>query len=118
MRTDHDPSAMVERALYFRDQCLEWAEQLWHLPEIKRKMEAEAIKWEKFAASVRRDAQMVVDSRMLIAKADQILKGQRPSQTFVRPVPAGQKRTRNQSELGSSPPITGQGIACRRPWLR
>lgn len=63
---------MAERALYYRDQCLEWA-ALTPLPEIKIKMQAQAASWEKFAANLRRDAEAIERSHIAISKANDIL---------------------------------------------
>lgn len=79
MGTPRDPNAIIELALYYRDQCLEWAALASTSDDLKLVAQRHAFIWDRLAADVRRDAKLIADSRALIAEANQLLKGDRGS---------------------------------------
>ena len=72
--TGHDLRKTIERMLFFRDQCLEWA-SINHIPtDLKFIAETQAAIWDELATNIERDAKLIADSRARIAAADELLK--------------------------------------------
>jgi hypothetical protein len=71
---DRSVAEMIETALYYRDQCLEWA-AVSPSPEAALKLQDAAVGWAAFAATLRQEAEAIADSRRLLEEAKRLLNG-------------------------------------------
>jgi hypothetical protein len=74
MRAIKDADKAIEQALYYRDQCLEWA-AIAATPTIAASMRKMAAVWDQQAKDMKRDVAAIADSHRLIAQASKVLRG-------------------------------------------